>query len=69
MVKIEDAEISLSFARIGLDYDRLMNEQPENLEKIRSEVAEMVKRESPEYFDSPEGKNAVDVEVKRYIDL
>jgi hypothetical protein len=39
------------------------------LEKIRPNVERLLEEEGTEYFETDDGKNAVDVEVKLYMNL
>ena len=66
MVTIVDAEINLSCARVGIEYEDLTDDA---LERIRPEVEKMLEAEGSEYFNKDDGKKAVDVEVKRFMNL
>lgn len=66
MVTVVDAEINFSCGRIGIEYENLSDAA---LDRIRPEVEKMLDAEGPEYFNTVDGKKAVDVEVERFKNL
>jgi hypothetical protein len=66
MVTTVDIEISLSCGRVSIEYEDLTDAA---LEKIRPNVERMLEEEGTEYFETDDGKNAVDVEVRLCMNL